>query len=66
MKKLLFILCCILSTLTFAQQNTITYFNKTFGGSDSINILAQVVRPVSDGYLVWGGIIVPMFIEPII
>ena len=55
MKKLLFILCCILSTLTFAQQNTITYFNKTYGGSDTIHILAQAAVPIDSGYMVLGG-----------
>ena len=55
MKKLLFILCCILSVLTFAQQNAITYFNKTYGGNDTIHILAQAAVPIDSGYMVLGG-----------
>ncbi|MBP7533127.1 MAG: T9SS type A sorting domain-containing protein [Chitinophagales bacterium] len=53
MKLYLFILS-LLSPLCLLAQNTSITFNKTFT-NDSISILAQVVRPTSDGYLVWGG-----------
>lgn len=35
------------------SQNQFTYFNKVFGG-DTSNMLAQVVQPVSGGYIVIG------------
>ncbi|OWY21804.1 T9SS C-terminal target domain-containing protein [Sphingobacteriales bacterium UPWRP_1] len=58
MKKKLFITYnFFIYTAVFAQVQTgsFTYFNKTFGGNDTINILAQAVQPLEDGYLVLGG-----------
>ena len=53
MKIYIIILIVLLdASCTMAQTNML--FNKTFT-NDTINILAQVVRPISDGYLVWGG-----------
>jgi hypothetical protein len=31
-----------------------TYFNKTYGGNDTINILAESIQPIDNGYLVLG------------
>ena len=38
-----------------SKAQDFTYFNKTYGGNDTINILAQAVQPIEDGYLVFGG-----------
>ena len=54
MKKILFIWASLLPFLCFAQNAHIT-FNKTYGGNDTMNMLAQAVVPVDSGYLVFGG-----------
>jgi len=50
--KALFLLFC--SSLLSQAQN-FTYFNKTYGGNDTINILAQAAVPIDSGYMVLGG-----------
>ncbi len=45
--------CCLLSFVGYAQETNII-FNKTYGGNDTLNILAQAVVPVDSGYLVFG------------
>ena len=55
MKKIAFIFFFITSMVT-AQTNNFTYFNKVFE-ADTMNLLAQVVKPIDDGYLVLGGYI---------
>ncbi|MBK8474492.1 MAG: hypothetical protein IPL33_21225 [Sphingobacteriales bacterium] len=37
-----------------SKAQDFTYFNKTYGGNDTINILAQAVQPIEDGYLTLG------------
>ena len=45
--------CCLLSFVGYAQETNIT-FNKTYGGNDTLNILAQAIVPVDSGYLAFG------------
>jgi hypothetical protein len=58
MKPFFLIVCYLLltfnSTFLVAQNNSVNYFNKTYGGNDTLNILAQAVLPVDSGYLVFG------------
>ncbi len=53
MKTIVF-LFLLLSTKLYSQVEQFTYFNKSFS-NDSLNILAQVVRPNSLGYIMIGG-----------
>ena len=49
-------LLLILGTSVCLQaQNAHITFNKTYGGNDTMNMLAQAVVPVDSGYLVFGG-----------
>ena len=54
--KTLFLLFC--SSLLSQAQN-FTYFNKTYGGNDTINILAQAAVPIDSGYIVCGNYATP-------
>jgi hypothetical protein len=49
----LYLFLSLNSTLLIAQNNVVSYFNKVYG-NDTINILSQVVKPVDDGYLLFG------------
>jgi len=53
MKKIALFLLFITATLA-AQTNNFIYFNKMFE-ADTMNLLAQAVKPIDDGYLVLGG-----------
>ncbi|QQS29071.1 MAG: T9SS type A sorting domain-containing protein [Sphingobacteriales bacterium] len=55
MKKAI-IICYFLTLFLELQGQNIefTYFNKIYGGNDTINILAQVVQPVGEMYYVLG------------
>ena len=55
MSRLLFFMAILLYSLVGKGQSSFTYFNKTYGGNDTINILAQAVQPIEGGYLVLGG-----------
>ena len=37
-----------------SKAQDFTYFNQTYGGNDTINILAQITQPVSDGFIIIG------------
>jgi hypothetical protein len=55
MKAIIVIAILLLNMLANClHAQDFTYFNKTYGGNDTINILAQAVQPVEDGYLVFG------------
>jgi len=53
MKKIALFLLFITATLA-AQTNNFIYFNKMLE-ADTMNLLAQAVKPIDDGYLVLGG-----------
>lgn len=56
MKKVIFVITLLILGIGLQGQSLqFTYFNKTFGGNDTINILAQAVQPVEDGYMLLGG-----------
>ncbi|QQS30175.1 MAG: T9SS type A sorting domain-containing protein [Sphingobacteriales bacterium] len=44
----------LFSTFVLQAQTSFVYYNKTYGGNDTINILAQAVQQVEDGVLVFG------------
>ena len=54
----MFRIICMIAAICLHQNikaQDFTYFNKTYGGNDTINMLAQAVQPIEDGYLVLGG-----------
>ena len=51
--KTLALLIGLQSTL-FAQQ-PVSYFNKVYGGNDTMNMLTQIVKPLDEGYIIMGG-----------
>ncbi len=56
MNKVIIVVTLLILGIGLQGQNLqFTYFNKTFGGNDTINILAQAVQPVEDGYMLLGG-----------
>ncbi|QQS27565.1 MAG: T9SS type A sorting domain-containing protein [Sphingobacteriales bacterium] len=55
MRNTIFLISFLLFSIKlYSQIEQFTYFNKTFS-NDSLNILAQVVRPNSFGYVMIGG-----------
>ncbi len=52
--RIVVFLFLLLSIKLYSQVEQFTYFNKTYS-NDSLNILAQVVRPNSLGYIMIGG-----------
>ena len=44
----------VLQTAVWGQQ-PITYFDKVYGGNDTMNMLTQIVKPLDKGYLIMGG-----------
>jgi len=52
---LLFSVMTVFTTLFLRAQNSeFTYFSKTYGGNDTINILAQAAKPYGNNYLLFG------------
>lgn len=56
MNKVIFVITLLILGIGGLQGQSLqfTYFNKTYGGNDTINILAQVVQPVGEMYYVLG------------
>ena len=44
---------------TVCGQQSVSYFNKTYGGNDTINILGQAIVPIDSGYIVFGNYSTP-------
>ena len=53
-KTMFYYLIAILSVHIAYAQQSVSYFNKVYGNTDTFR-LAQVVRPLSNGYIVMGG-----------
>ena len=53
-KVILLATLLILGIRLQGQTDNFTYFNKVFE-ADTMNLLAQAVRPIEDGFLVFGG-----------
>ena len=47
-------LLIVLQSALFAQQ-PVSYFNKVYGGNDTMNMLTQIVKPLDEGYIIMGG-----------
>ena len=57
-KNMLLLWYCLCSYAVWgmAQEgNGLVYFNKTYGGNDTCNMLCQVAYPLADGFLTMGG-----------
>ncbi len=53
-KTMIYYLIAILSVNIAHAQQSVSYFNKVYGNTDTFR-LAQVVRPLNNGYIVMGG-----------
>ena len=51
----------LFSVILCAQNISITYFDKVYGGNDTINMLSQVVKPIDSGYLLMGNCQIPNY-----
>ena len=51
----------LFSVLLQAQNTNITYFNKVYGGNDTMNMLTQIVKPLDEGYIIMGGYRTPNY-----
>ena len=57
-KNMLLLWYCLCSYAVWGmaqESNGLVYFNKTYGGNDTCNMLCQVAYPLADGFLTMGG-----------